>query len=616
MTTLPRYKPEIAIYYGPIQAENRLIPAPEINISVQYSYSNDTIIGYFYVVNITGGITALDLRDIPYDTEYTDQSTYSTGAVTDAIYKLRQILSQNGNILHIVNAVDNSIIMKARGGILRSFNISESPNNWVHFANYTASIEFNTIDFTDKVEDCDNLFLDPDTYAKGTKGIVDIDKYKIKEFNDSWSFTFEDPDMYSRFNETEAQPKTFINIDNSGFRIEYNISATGKHNFVYTDEETGESQLLPAWEQAKNFVQERLYYQVTNLINGVLKNTYSSGCSSTDGLRQIHDPTTSEQGLLSDLGDSGYKIYNETITCNSSESEGSFSATYTATVKSNRFLSGNAFSSASTRHKITKSVNRTRNGASNNISISINGNIEGLIEGGLIRSPQPIRLPAQGAFLISNTISTNKYTQAKNLLNQIFITYNNGIGAAGKRDLVPQFKQLLSITMADLGIPNVNPDDIVNDPPHPTSLNLTHDFNNGTINYTLEYNSSSTLGRKYREISVQTSDASKVIATFNIPNSNSCPLIQDLGTFTAKTITLTIQGVDLSDSGHPNLDFFDLGSYILQQQSCNISQYIPVTLPIVTSDMIKTFQTYNANPIDGSYTITINYICGNGGCRI
>jgi hypothetical protein len=39
------YRPEIKMYYGSIDSDHRLIPVPDITISIEYNYSNDTIIG-------------------------------------------------------------------------------------------------------------------------------------------------------------------------------------------------------------------------------------------------------------------------------------------------------------------------------------------------------------------------------------------------------------------------------------------------------------------------------------------------------------------------------------------------------------------------------------------
>lgn len=603
------YQPETKVFYGPTDSDHRLIPAPNISISIEYNYSNDTIIGYTYIMNLSGYATALDLRELEYGDEIPATQNARTGAVIDHVHKLRHILSQNGNILHILKGVDDSVILKAKGGILRSFSVDESPNNWVQYASYTATLEFHSIDFGDNTEDCASIFLDPLTY--NTNGIVDLTKYKIKSFNDSWSFTFDENEAFRKIKNNDINKN--LNINNHSFNIEYTISAVGKHFFDYSDETAGSYNLLPAWEQAKNFVQYRLYNQVIALINNILKDSYNSACVSGDGLDDILEPGAGP-GLLKGLGDSNYKIFNEQISCEVSESDGSFSATYSAIVKSS--LGNTAWSSLNTKHTVNKSI-QTSNTVGNTITnISVNGTIEGLIEGGLIRINEPLVLPSTGSFLIYNGAGQSKYDNAKQLLDKIYSDndYNNGLGESGKRDLKPFFKEVLGLTLAELN-GTVAPNDPIPDPPHPISFNLTHDYNSGTINYSVEYSSNALCGRKFNDISIQTSNPNKVIATFNIPNSNNCPTIQELGTYTAKTVTLTVQGIDTSEIGQPTnlmvvnevLADLSLGCYDLG--------YLPITLP-PPGTYIITQQQYTKNPLDGSFSVNISYICGTTGCSI
>lgn len=605
---MSNYSPDTKIYYGPKDVDHRLVPAPDVTISVEMDYSNDSIIGYKYILTLTGVATALDLRSLNYGDSIPPSGNYGIGAVTDHIHKIRNILSQNGNILHIVHGDDDSPILKAKGGILRSLTFDESSNNWYHFANYTATLEFNSIDLFSYTEDCSNIFLDPSTYAANDSGIVNISKFKIKTFSDSWKITFDETEAFNKIKQIEIQNiNNNLNINNTGFNIEYTISATGKHHYVYTDEETGESELLPAWEQAKNFVQYRLHSQVTALLNNVLKN-YDSTCSSTDNLSTINTPGST--GLYSGLGDANYGIYNEQITCESSESDGTFSATYSAVVKSK--LGNQSWSLPGAKHTVSKTINTTRSGGSTNTTTTINGTIEGLVEGGLIKSPKQIELPSSGSLFIYTGSSDSKYDNAITVLNKIYDPneYNGGIGATGKRDLKIAFKSVLGIILQsqDCSISEIP------DPPHPTSFNLTHDYNQGIITYTVEYNSIgySIRGRKYRDISIETIKPTKIIAVFNIPNSNSCPIVQELGTYTAQRVNITIQGVDLTDTGQP--ETVNLSNE-LQCGGCINNMYLPIELPN-SANSILTQQQYTKNPADGSFTINLSYICGTAGCTI
>lgn len=604
------YSPDVKMYYGPLDTDHRLVPAPDMSIRLEYQYSNDTIIGYSYIITLTGSVTALDLRDLNYGDSIPSSPQYGLGAVADHVNKVRKILTQNGNILQVVHGDTDAIILKAKGGLLRSLSFDESPNNWRDYAAFTATLEFNSIDFGASTEDCGSLFLDPTTHTPGTAGIVDINKFKIKSFEDSWNISFDDTAPYSMVKNNDLG--TNININNHSFNIQYSISATGKHFFSYDDEAAGTSTLLPAWEQAKNFVQYRLYEQVTNLLDSVLKNTYTNGCTSSDNQSTINIPGLSSDGLLSDLGDANYKIYNETITCETSESDGTFSATYNAIVATTR--GSTSWSANGATHSVNKSINKSFDGDTPITNITLSGSIQGLIEGGIITTNEPMELPSQGSFLISRNGASTKYDNAKAVLDKIYDknAYGSGIGVSGKRDLKLSFKNAMGAKLSELDS-SPSTDDPVPDPPHPTSFSLTHDYIGGIINYTVEYSSNTSCGKKYNEITVQTSKPTKVIAVFNRPNSGGCPIIQELGTYTAKTVSVTISGRDESETGQPTT--LNLGNELSQANpGCFAQGYLPVPLPSVGDDYILTQKQYTKNPIDGTYTVNLSYICGTNGC--
>jgi hypothetical protein len=96
------YNPEIKMYYGPMDEDHRLVPSPDINISVEYYYSNDTMAGYTYIINLNGNVTAADMRD--------DNPKRGPAAIMDRLYKIRKILSQNGNKLHVIKTNPNDLL--------------------------------------------------------------------------------------------------------------------------------------------------------------------------------------------------------------------------------------------------------------------------------------------------------------------------------------------------------------------------------------------------------------------------------------------------------------------------------------------------------------------------
>ncbi|NBT09310.1 MAG: hypothetical protein EBS98_11030, partial [Chitinophagia bacterium] len=242
--------------------------------------------------------------------------------------------------------------------------------------------------------------------------------------------------------------------------------------------------------------------------------------------------------------------------------------------------------------------------------------IQGLIEGGLIRLSEPISLPNTGSFLISQNQTNTQYDNAKILLDKIYNEndYAAGLGSSGKRDLKTNFKTYLGITLNNLGMIS-NPNDTILDPPHPISFSLTHDYFNGNISYSIEYSSEKYCGRKINDITINTNRPNKILATFNIPNSQNCPLIQELGTHTAAIVSISIQGIDLSDDGQPpDLDIIAEITKELDLDCLDIG-YLPIDLP-ASGTYIITEQQYTRNPIDGSFSVNISYICNNSGCLL
>lgn len=576
------------MFYGTVNDnDSKIIPAPNMSIGITYDYANDTIVGYTYNITLNGTITSLDLRNLAYGDEYdpTEYNHRNIGSLADSIDKTRFLLAQNGNVLHITDAATGTTFFKAKGGILRSFNVGESNNNWTASASFTATIDFNAIDIND-VEDCYSSFLDITGFPTNDKGIVEINAYKLRSFSDSWSFNFED-ETYDVNGQNEAGG--YINLDNSHFKLSYQANATGKSYYVYSDDDTSASTLIPAWEQAKNFVQYRLYHQVTSLIDGVLK-TYTSGCGSEDGLNDINIPGNTTSGLLSSLGDSNYSIFNEEISCDSSESQGTFSANYSCIV---RRSTGGPYSPENCFHTVQKSTNDNNSTGNTVRNINVTGKITGLMSGGIIRSNKPIELPAQGKlFIYSDMTGEEKINNALNLLNAIYYRDNN---SATPRDLYGGFKTALNINFDGL-------QGLTNDP-NPTSFNLTYNYLEGTIDYSVEYSSRNNCSTSYSLITVDIEDSTKVFVILDIPGSNSCGVVQPLGTYTLKKVNVTIEGYNSNIAIAPGqLNFDDL---VRCANSCGETPDLPINIPGGTI----TDQTYTLDPFTGKYTINVSYMC-------
>jgi hypothetical protein len=565
------------IFYGPDASEiYRLSPAPQINIDTQINYANDLVIGYTYVINIRGYASTYYASSSSITPS---ASEYSLSKVLDSVAKIKDILTRNGSNLTVVDT-DNTTVLRAKGGTLRSLSFNDSTNHWAAYAEYTAEIEFNEVELisgnTLENIQCSQSFL---SATAQSSSVVDISKYKIKNFSDSFSISTNE-DLHSRVFAGDAGN---LDTDNSVLNITYNISATGKHFFV-------EGNLIPAWEQAKNFAQDRLYKQIIGLLTSAIGIDTSEACLATKNLSQIGSSTN---GMLSDLN-SLYRVYNETISCQTSESDGTFSATYNAILKRNYTSSVHHPASI---HTFNKTIN-TDNSNAKNVSISVEGTITGLVEGGILRTnASSFRLPANGAIILAISATNNKYSQALLGLNKII----------SNNDLLADMKTRLGITFDAL---NINPSSIscnTNNGLLPANLNLTHNYNDGTINYSIEYNTNKVCGSgSFANISISMEKPVPVLAELTIPHTGV--LIQDIGTKTSGKITINIEGrrdrsCCLSSSSI--LDFVASSSF-----------YVPsgVILPNL-EDYVLTERQRTDNLIEGTYSIVLGYTCAQG-CTI
>lgn len=570
-------------YYGPAgdtSSGYRLSPAPQISISTEPYYSGDIIIGYTHNVSIRGYAAAYRKTG---NTDASNSSVSSIGLVTDNIAIVQKILSRNGSTLSI-REDDGKETIKCKGGTLRSLSFTESPNNWMGYSEYSATIEFNEVELIngsslDTIA-CSDSYLDQ---SSKSNSMVDIDKYKIKSFTDSWSFGIDD-NLYNRVIDTNYG---VIDTENSSMTVTYSISATGKNYYVNDN-------LVPAWEQAKNFAQDRLYRKVSGMLSSTLGLTANTACAASSSLNGIGSAT---DGSLQNLN-SAYGVYNETLSCTTSESDGTFSVTYNAIIKKNNNTDVNHPASKHTFSRATNVQNDTRKIT----TISVQGTIEGLLEGGIIRSAGTgFRLPQNGSILISSSSST-KYAQALIALNKII--------SGG--DLTSSFKTKLGITPANLGITTQQLNNCGNTTLQTSSFSLTHNYHEGTINYSAEYSSNIVCGQSGSLVTmnISTEDAVPVLAEIPVPGLGSDVLvIQDMNTKTAKKININIEG-----KGSSRDCCLNANSIAGRIAGAGFSIPAGVTLPDM-SLYILTQKQRTDNPIDGSYSISLGYMCASG-CQV
>ena len=298
------------------------------------------------------------------------------------------------------------------------------------------------------------------------------------------------------------------------------------------------------------------------------------------------------------IGAITYLPYNETISCDVSESDGSFSANYSCILKSN--ATGMTNSSSNVIHTVNKSRSRNFEGGKNTYTISIDGTIQGLYLGGLIFSNGNFGLPQTGSLIIKANDIANKYSGASSFYTNIGL----------EDDLVDTFKNTLGITYAEL---NITPEACITLPPYPkpSSFNLTRNYIEGNITYAAEYDTNSACNKEgefIQSVSITTDNPVPVLAEFTIPNFGT--IIQDLKTVTAKKIN-----IEISARKQKKKECCPGDINALIQNSCQaISLPSGVTEPDPTKYVLTQKQRTD-NKLDGSYTISLSYICAPG-CEI
>lgn len=566
-------------YYGPENDINnnnyRLSPAPQITISTEPYYSGDIIIGYTHNVSIRGYAAAYRKTN---NTNLTNSSASGFGLVTDNIAIVQQILSRNSSTLS-VREDDGTETIKCKGGTLRSLSFNESPNNWMGFSEYSATIEFNEIELINGTSldsiSCSESYLDSQSKSNS---IIDIDKYKIKTFTDNWSIAVDD-NIYNRVLNTNYGN---MDTENSSMTVTYSISATGKNYYV-------NDKLIPAWEQAKNFAQERLYNKVVGMLTSTLGLTGSTACAASSSLSGLGSSTNSSLQNLASV----YGVYNETISCSTSESDGTFSATYNAIIKKNNNTDTNH---AASRHTFNRTTN-VQNDTTKITRISVQGTIEGLVEGGIIRADgSGFKLPQTGSILISSGASS-KYDQALIALNKII----------SGSDLNTNIKTKLGINTTNLNLTEEQLSGCANNTLEPASFNLTHNYHEGTINYSVEYSSNVACGQSgsTSTVSISVENPVPVLAELPFPGTGVL-LIQDLSTQTSKRVNINIEG----RAGNRDC-CLNTNSISNAISGAGFSMPSGIILPNM-SNYIITQKQRTDNPIDGSYSISLSYICSAG----
>lgn len=575
---------------------NRLVPAPIININPEVYYVNDSVIGYTYNVTLKGYANALRLNERP-----PDSPSYGLGEVISHMDHIRRIFSANGGNLYVKasNNLSKNILV-AKGATIKSITFEPSENLWINYAPYTIELEFNEVDFigcsveTNDIINCSQSFFHLPPSVTGTPipsgfypsdYLVNFKKYKIKEFSDRFSFTIDD-EIYSEL----------PSIVNHNFSVSYSVNATGKNFYI-------EDKLIPSWEMAKLFCQNRLVNQISGIFDKTLvvvqPNNYEThkAIDTPDQIFNNINPNLDTHSGLINL-EQNYKIYNEVISCDTSESDGTFGLTYNAVFKKYDPAKGDAENSA--LHNFTKTINH-EDSDQNRTTISVQGSVQGLIEGGLISdlNKDDFELPASGTFIGKKTTDKTKYDFAK----LAFLSY---IHSNTDDDLSSALKSQLGITNSGLlltgpgGVPRAGQ-------PKPTSFVVDHNYHNGSIDYSASYDSvnahSFDLG--YTNVSITRTFPTDIIQEFMVPGRAAGPIIQKINARNPGKISIRVEGMSPKNIA-TSASISPCNSIPDYSDIAGIEALIAIDSH---PDYIKTSEEYTKNNIDGSFNISLEYLC-------
>lgn len=578
-----------------------LVPSPNINLSIETFYANESIIGYTYNVTLTGYAAAKQSRNDAHDD--------SIGYVVGSIAKIQNIFDNVGNGGKLVitapgGGSGGNELMVFKGGRIKRIEFAPSNNQWVRYSEYTIEIEFNDAElfgcnFTSE-KGCLSTLFDGENSIGGLNTVqaqlVDHGSsapmgYKIKSFSDKWTMDLQD-EIYDW-----ALIDDTLELNNKRYNVQYTISAVGQH---YWDDN---GKLFPAWKQAKAFCQDRLVKQINGLYTNMAMH-YSGPetefCGSSEDLTTIHK--IESPSIHTTIG--AYNIFDEKITFGPSESDGGFEITYSSTLKRN-------VNNCVTHSDCTHTLNITRGGTKEfgkpqAKSVTLSGTIQGLLrysgEGSIIwPNAEGFTIPdspGSVVFLPPKADLKYKWRKAKELLDRFLEECTGVIKCEALSQIVTK---CLSVDCFHIFPGQECTDTTINFAELiPNNFNITHNYGLGTIDYSVEFAPES---RSRCNVTISTEEPVPITAEFTIPGKGI--YYQPLGGCTPKKWTINAEGITGCPAG---CDVGSGGIGICSDIPIGCEEYMPNDNE--GSYLLQSKQkTYN--PIDGSFSYNAVYVCTN-----
>ena len=401
----------------------------------------------------------------------------------------------------------------------RVLSISFEEGNYINKCGYSITLQADTLLNKDLEvdEDGNPLFGTQGEEELKEEAIAALSGHFISSFSDNWSIEVD-----------EAQGETNNNmIIPRSYRITHSMSATGRTHYI---PKTGGVDKIPAWQSAKNYVQNNLMgYSDTSGIDfypniGAHMPTWNSAPHLLDAPANPAS-TTIGSGTLDLVGT--YRGYNHTRTEQIDKSAGSYSITDTWLI-----ASGSAYE--------TYSMSVTQSSDNPFIGVSIDGTIKGLSE-------MPPNHHKFGGGVGGDVGSGDAYSHA---IEKFYQISNNGRYGVGS-DIFKRANRAVAVELNSA----------------PQSVSLGTNEYTGEITYSLSFNNRPTniiSGVLSENINVNDNYPGDVFATIPVIGRKTGPVLQYIGGRTEYSRSLSIELVlDYTDVPYGN----DRTSLLLKKPS-------------------------------------------------
>ncbi len=611
MYTNDQYKPTLSVLFDNV----RLEPSPFITVNKEPIYTNDSVTGFTY---------SLDIRGYASSVVHTKELAVPGVSTTlQELSYIHELFTRNGKNLEIICYDTGGLYMRAVGSHLKSFSVEPNENQWINYIEYKATIEFTDLVFTSAYNQT-SIGIANDSVATQDP-ILALQLLRLRSYQDSWNFEVPENEAYLYYSRITSAG-VLATEDYSQINVSYTINATGKHFYI-------DGLTTAAWENAKNFVQKKLFYQIFGfraggLLNqqGFINSSYNSNDlqanTLNDALTSIYF-TPAIPPILDASIVSRYKIYNESISCSTSQSDGTFSATYNCVLK--RFDPSIA-APLNSIHTFTVNYDETNDFEKSNRTITVQGSLQGLLPTNILQAydndGQTFVLPENGIFFgVDRTNINTKYAFAWEDFR--FFIANEALD-----DLRDNFKNVLGINYASL-FPQTN----INSPCNvdgynalyqilalPKSFSVSHNYSAGTIDYTSTYDTerSCAAERGFESMTVTEEDSIPAYSEFTVIGRASGPILQNLNTNKPKNITIAFNGV--TRKGCANGNPFSSGT-LLTEDVCNTDAYVFISdnvkevyaqtelgFQMANQKLITKTNDISYNAADGSYNVSKSYL--------